>query len=245
MRLSLTIFAAMGLLALVGGCDQSTNADQTPAAVSRVVTGNGIIRGRVQFVGKPPAPKLLRNSPCCDGAPAEHVDETLIVSPDGSLRNVFVFIEGIGPTDGSARSPALLDQIHCRYEPHVLGVQVGQALRVRSSDPTMHNVHYVPRKNRARNLSMTGAGEETVVSFTHPEFIRIKCDVHPWMTAWVGVFENPFFAVTGDQGTFQITGLPHGEYELVAWHELLGRQQQKVAVGDEPIHVELKFGKAQ
>jgi hypothetical protein len=120
-------------------------------------------------------------------------------------------------------------------------VQVGQTLLVRSSDDTLHNVHYKPDRNRPANFGLTAAGAEKKVTFAAPEFVRVKCDVHPWMTAYVGVFETPFFAATGADGRFEIKSLPAGEYTLVAWHELYGRQAQKLEIADEAKPVEATF----
>ena len=204
-------------------------------------TGNGVVRGVVKFDGVPPKMATIANKPCHDGA-GELQEETVLVGAGGAMMNVFVFVEGAGTGDGKDRPPAVLDQVHCRYEPHVVGVQVGQTLNVRSSDDTMHNVHYKPDRNAAGNFGMTRAGQEKNVTFDKPESVfQIKCDVHPWMTAYVGVFENPFFATTDVEGRFEIKGLPAGDYTLVAWHELYGRQAQPLKVADEAKPVEATF----
>jgi plastocyanin len=239
---------AIGLLLIVGcvcsiGCDNDASSakgsDAAPPRV-QVKTGTGIVRGVVKFDGTPPKMATIANKPCHAGA-KEIEEETVIVGEAGALMNAFVFVEGAGTDDGSKREPAVLDQVHCRYVPHVVGVQVGQTLNVRSSDDTMHNVHYKPDRNAAANLTMTRPGAQKQVTFAAPEFIRVKCDVHPWMTAYVGVFDTPFFAATGVDGTFEIKGLPAGEYTLVAWHELYGRQQQPLTVADETKPVEATF----
>jgi plastocyanin len=170
-------------------------------------------------------------------------DESAVVNDNGTLQHVFVYLEDAPATgDGARRQPALLDQVNCRYVPHALGVQAGQTLRVRSSDATLHNVHALSQANRAFNLSMTRAGEEKTVTFAKHEFVPLKCDVHPWMTAYVGVFENLWFAVTDHSGTFEITNVPEGSYKLVAWHERYGRVEQEVWVGsDKPLDVMLEY----
>ncbi len=182
----------------------------------------------------------LANKPCHAGAP-ELDEETVIVGDGGAMMNVLVYVQGAGTGDGSKRPPAVLDQIHCRYVPHVVGVQVGQTLNVRSSDDTMHNVHYKPHRNEAANFGMTKPGAERNVTFAAAELIRVKCDVHPWMTAYVGVFENPLFAATGVDGTFEIKGLAAGEYTLVAWHELYGKIEQPLTIADGAKPVEATF----
>jgi plastocyanin len=232
----------LALVVSIVGCDgDASSADGSPVASPRdlpreqVKLGKGVVRGVVKFDGVPPRMAAIANQPCHAGAP-QLEEETAIVGDGGALMNVLVYVEGAGSGDGSKQPPAVLDQIHCRYVPHVLGVQVGQTLTVRSSDDTMHNVHY-----EKVNLSMRSAGEEKNVTFTSPDFVRVKCDVHPWMTAYVGVFETPFFAATGVDGRFEITGLPAGKYTLTAWHELFGRKSQPLTIEDETKPVEATF----
>jgi plastocyanin len=240
--MKLVVVTILSALCLVG-CDRASVAK--PAPLPRVVEGNGIIRGSVQLTG--PAPTMpeitISSERCCQGEPALH-EETVIVNDNNTLRNVFVYLENAPQTDGSAQPSALLDQSRCRYVPHAIGVQVGQTLNVRSSDPTMHNVHFNPQKNVAKNLSMTVAGQQVPTTFAAAEFIRFKCDVHPWMNAWVGVFDNPFFAVTGEDGSFEIKGIPAGKYTLVAWHELYGRREQQLTIGEDgkPLETMFSFG---
>lgn len=202
--------------------------------------GTGTVAGVVKFVGTAPARKEIVNKPCHDGAAGPLLDETVVVNGNGTLANVFVTLVGDGapPSDGSAGEPAVLDQVDCRYVPHTVGVQVGQTLVLRSSDPTLHNVHYTPADNPRGNFGFTAKGSERKVTFGKPEFIRMKCDVHPWMTAYVGVFESPFFAVTREgedeatAGKFEIARVPAGKYKLVAWHEQYGKVEQDVEVKD-------------
>lgn len=237
------IVAIIFLLACLG-CDPRSQASPGSAPLPKSIAGAGVLRGVVEFAGSAPEmSSIVANEPCCENDPPLK-EETVVVNANATLRNVFVYLEDAPALDGSEQPPVLLDQVRCRYVPHAVAVQVGQPLRVRSSDPTMHNVHYIPQKNRARNLSMTQAGQEVLTRFTHPEFIRMRCDVHPWMAAWVGVFENPFFAVTGEDGTFEISGIPGGTYTLVAWHELYGSQRQSVRVADgAPLQARFVFGK--
>jgi hypothetical protein len=201
------------------------------------VFGSGTIRGTVRFIGAPPPRETIPNKPCHAGAP-ELKDETVVVNADGTLANVFVYLASAPASDGSDRPAELLDQKDCRYVPHVVGVQSGQTLRIRSSDGqgTLHNVHYAPQKNPAANFGLTAAGAEKSVKFDQAEFIRVKCDVHPWMTAYIGVFPSPFFAATSEKsGSWEIGKVPAGEYKLIAWHEQYGAIEQTVNVKENEI----------
>ncbi len=183
----------------------------------------------------------IPNVPCHTGAPTQK-EETVIVSPSGGLKNVIVSLEGIGPGAPRSDTTAVLDQKDCRYVPHVIAITAGQSLTIHSSDDTMHNVHIDASQNPPVNLGMTAAGQQKSVSFARPEIMRVKCDVHPWMTAYIGVFENPLFAISADDGSFQITGVPAGTYTLTAWHELYGEQKVSVTVSDDkPANVELTY----
>ncbi|HVT88714.1 MAG TPA: hypothetical protein VHD56_07685 [Tepidisphaeraceae bacterium] len=208
------------------------------------VAGNASVRGSVKFIGTPPVMQtFVSPEKCCQGEPPL-IEQTVVLNPNGTLANVFVYLEDAPQTDGHGQPAMLLDQVKCQFAPHVLGIQTGQPLRIHSSDPTMHNVHFIPQTNPAKNLAMTQAGAEVAVKFEYAEFIRMKCDVHPWMTAWVGVFENPFFAVDREDGSFEIKGIPAGTYKLVAWHELYGRQEQSVTLNDgQSIESTFTFGR--
>jgi plastocyanin len=201
-----------------------------------------VIRGKVILVGKAPVIQETATA-TCHGQTHPVMDESVIVAADGGLKNVVITIEGIGPSVPRGEPP-VLDQINCTYVPHVLGVTVGQELVIRSQDAEPHNVHLLADKNPAFNASMTTAGSERRVKFDQPEIMRVKCDVHPWMTAHVIVVENPFFAVTGDDGSFEIKNLPAGSYKLAAWHELFGRQEQSITLADDkPAEVSVTYGK--
>ncbi|HEX8342466.1 MAG TPA: hypothetical protein VF624_16305, partial [Tepidisphaeraceae bacterium] len=226
--------AAVGLLAiaLVVSCDTAAPPpDATPRLPVSAVQGNGRISGRVLFNAAPPRVKMLRNVPCCPGAPGELKDESVVVNANGTLANTFVYLEGGPRAEGSSLPKKSLDQVFCRYVPHVVGVVVGQTLHVRSSDRATHNVHYKPRYSPAQNFWMNAPGEGSDTTFKAAEFVKTGCDVHPWMSAHIGVFDNAFFAITGEDGAFDITGVPAGTYALVAWHERYGRLETNITIG--------------
>jgi plastocyanin len=223
------LFAAIVVMGVAFGCEEK---HVEAVARPQPVFGHGVIRGKVMFAGSAPVVRMIRNEPCCDGAPKELADESVVVNEKKELANVVVYLADIPASDGSARAPAVLDQKFCRYTPHVLAVQVGQPLRIVSSDPTIHNVHFSPAANPAGNYGMTAAGSEKTVTFSAPEFIDFRCDVHPWMRARVGVMENPFFGVTKEDGSFEIVKVPAGKYSLKAWHERFGDLDQAVTVAE-------------
>ena len=146
-----------------------------------------------------------------------------LVSQDGGLADVFVYIRG-GVSQKHLPAPAeepLLDQVGCLFEPYVMGVMVNQRFKIRNSDPTLHNVHAQPTQgeNKGFNLGQVGKGQVSKKSFLSPEvMVRFKCDVHPWMFAYVGVVDNPYFGVTGKDGIFRISGVPNGKYTIEAYH---------------------------
>jgi plastocyanin len=125
-----------------------------------------------------------------------------------------------------------LDQHGCMYQPHVLGVMAGQKIDIKNSDTTNHNIHPLPQTNQEWNESQPPGSDVKVQSFPRQEvMIPVKCNIHPWMRSYIGVVSHPFFAVTGDDGTFTIKGLPPGTYTIETWHEKYGTQDQQITVG--------------
>ena len=215
----------LGLFSL-SGCGDAP----APQPKQKVPAGSGVSRGTVSFRGERPAERVIPNSACHSGA-GPVPDETVVVGEGGGLRNVLVYLkDGPNAEVPPPASPSVLDQVNCRYVPRVVAVRVGETLRVRSSDPTMHNVHGLADKNPAFNFGMTAAGETKDITFAAPEVLRVKCDVHPWMVAHVGVFDHPFHVVSGEGGSFELTRVPPGTYTLVAWHEKYGSTEQQVTV---------------
>jgi plastocyanin len=137
-----------------------------------------------------------------------------------------------GKTFPVPKTPVVLDQNGCQYKPHVMGIMVGQAYKILNSDGILHNVHTLPKINKAFNRAMPATLKEATTTFDKEEAIfHIKCDVHPWMSAYMAVFTHPFFSVTGTDGKFSISGLDPGTYEITAWHERLGTQTASITVG--------------
>ncbi len=224
---SLTFVLSLAL----AGCSGKESAEK-PAATADTeplytVTGNeGSIAGTVSFNSPAPAPKRIQmdSDPACARTGQNAVSEEIVVK-DGKLANVFVYVKSGLPENSFAPSgeEVVLDQVGCRYVPHLVGLRTNQTLKVLNSDATAHNVHPVPTKNREWNESQYPGSPPIVKKFALEEVvIPIKCNQHSWMKAYVGVLKHPFFSVTAQDGTFSIKGLPAGQYEVEAWHEKLG-----------------------
>ncbi len=191
----------------------------------------------MKFVGKAPANPAIDMSeePKCKAkyttTPTEQV---VMANKNGTLGNVFVYVKTGLAADAkypAPTTPVEIDQNGCTYHPRTLGIQVGQNLDIKNSDPLLHNIKALGKKNRPFNISQPTAGMKTTRTFTAVEVpIPVECNVHGWMHAYIGVLPHPFFASTGAEGTFSITGLPAGTYTLEAWHEKYGVQTATVTV---------------
>lgn len=209
-----------------------------PTTQEIIAAGSVVAAGRVMFQGQPPNPQRFdtSGSPDCQALhPTGLYDDSLIVSTDGGLASVVVSLRAAGDRSLTGPTPsqfAVLDQRGCRFVPRVLAVAVGQPIFVKNSDPFLHNVHSMAVSNGNFNFGQPGINPGTrIAPMTAAERFTIRCDVHPWMRASVSVFEHPYFAVTGPDGSFAIPGsVPDGRYSLVAWHELLGELQTTIQV---------------
>jgi plastocyanin len=204
----------------------------------RVVVAASSITGTVTFDGKAPAlkPLTMDADPVCAKKHSGPVaNEMLVLGSGSTMGNVIVWVsKGLpaGKTFPAPKTPVTLDQKGCMYVPHTQGIMVGQAYRILNSDGILHNVHTLPKINPSFNRPMPATLKEATTTFAKPEPIfQIKCDVHPWMNAYIGVFTHPFFSTTGTDGKFTISGLDAGTYEITAWHERLGTQTASVTVG--------------
>ena len=194
------------------------------------------ITGKVTLSGAAPAQQKIKMAadPVCMQQHPQAVMSQEIVANNGALQYALVYVkDGV---QGSFPPPAqavTIDQAGCMYTPHVFGIQVGQKLEVINSDSTLHNINCQAKLNKKFNLAQPTKGMKTSKTFDQPEVgVPFKCNVHPWMTAYAGVFTHPFFAVTDASGSFQIAGLPAGTYTVEVWQEKLGTQSQKVTVAD-------------
>ena len=195
----------------------------------------GTIKGHIKLSGDLPGNSIIRmgmDPKCAEINRGKRVvQETVAAAIDGSLANVFVRLQGTFPQTPVPKEPVVVDQRGCIYHPRVVGARVGQTLQVKNSDDLLHNVHSLTGKSNAFNISEPKAG--MVQQFTMKDeevMLRIKCDVHSWMTTYIGVVTNPYFAVSNTAGTFEIADVPAGSYTIQTWHERYGPLTQTVRV---------------
>jgi plastocyanin len=233
-RLSLDCGIAFLFLGLVS-CSRNTPEPPVPEAYAVIDPATAsVIAGRVFYQGERPflQPIQMNADASCVVLHKDLVyPDQLVVNDDNSLQSVFVYVKaGLGSQAYSPpKEQVILEQKGCMFSPHVLGLQTGQALRIINSDPTTHNVRSSSLKNREWNKMMLSGTGPVEQRFTNEEImILVRCNVHPWMKAYIGVLRHPFFAITGKDGTFEIRGVPPGEYTIEAWHETLGSVTQEV-----------------
>ena len=202
-----------------------------------VAAAAATITGTVTFDGAAPAlrPIAMDAEPVCakkHTGPAPN--EALVLGTGNTMGNVMVWVSkglAAGKTWPVPQTPVTLDQDGCVYKPHVMGIMVGQAYRILNNDGILHNIHTLPKVNPAFNRGQPATVKEMTTNFAKAEDVfQVKCDVHPWMSAYIGVFTHPFFSVTKADGKFTLSGLDPGTYEVTAWHERLGIQKGTVTV---------------
>ena len=187
------------------------------------IVSAGDVSGKVTLKGTPKPEVPIDLGPSCGKInPGKPTTRHYVVGKDGGLANVFVYVKKEG-LKGSAKGPEpLLDQVGCMYEPYVFGLVTGQKFKIRNSDKELHNIHATPDPksgNKEFNVGQPPGTPELEKSFDNAEvLVRIKCDVHPWMFTYAGVLEHPYFAVTDKDGNYKISGLPDGQYTVVAYH---------------------------
>ncbi|PYR32973.1 MAG: hypothetical protein DMF92_00415 [Acidobacteria bacterium] len=232
---------ALALAATVAACGgkqetSSTSAEPPPGATKVDAATAGEVSGTVALDGAAPMNepiKMNADPVCVTKNTTPQFQETYQVA-DGKLANVFVYIkDGLGnyiydtPTE-----PATIDQMNCRYHPHVFGMRVNQPLQIINSDPTLHNIHALPKSNKEFNNGQPIQGMKMTHTWETKEvMVPFKCDVHGWMNAYVGVLDHPYFSVTSKDGKFDLKTVPPGTYTIEAWHEKLGAMTQSVTLG--------------
>jgi plastocyanin len=230
----------------VAGCGGKSRESANELPPYDPATATGRIFGSVTFEGTPPVMEPVRpsGSRYCVVNARNLTEQDVLVTKEGKLQNVILYVrEGWqGRSYSTPDDTAVIDQQKCVYVPHVLAVQAGQKLSILNSDDTFHNIHSQPKQNPAFNIAQQSKGVVNTVSFDHSEGpFRIGCDLHSWMHVWVGVFEHPFHATSGDFGNYEIK-LPPGKYEIAAWHEKLGEKTKSVEVtGNGSVQLDFSF----
>lgn len=241
-------FTAIAVPALLAGCGggggdtaaadgdaPAAGADAGAAAMTVDPAEAATISGMVMFDGTPPAATAIDMSdePTCAEkyTGAGPMTEQVVVS-DGHLANVFVYVkEGLSGDFPAPSAAVTLDQDGCRYKPHVVGIMAGQNMVIRNSDGLLHNINTQSSANRSFNISQPRSMESNRSFRAQEVMIPVKCDVHGWMSSYIGVVDHPYFAVTGADGMYSIPNLPPGDYVIEAWHEVYGTQTMQVTVG--------------
>jgi len=199
-------------------------------------TGTGRIVAKVVLSGTPPPPtRLSMNAdPVCakKHATGPAFSQTVEVGAEGALKDSLVYVkDGLTGAYPALTTPAILDQVACIYTPHVLGVMAGQPVQIVNSDPTLHNIHPMPATNTGFNIGMPVEGMKQTRVFTKAEApFPVKCDVHSWMSAYIAVFNHPFFGVSNDRGEVVLANLPAGTFQVQAWQEKYGTRTQAVTL---------------
>lgn len=237
---------ALVLFALsISGCRGKTDSsvasdDDTPSTTSARepvdAATAGSVAGIVKIDGTPRKMRAINMAavPNCTkmhSSPA--MTEDVVPGDNGTLQNVVVYLKGDFSrySFDPSNSPVTIDQKGCNYNPHVLALMTGQRLQVANSDQTTHNINAAPKRNRRWNESQSAGASPFTEEFVRAEIgIPVKCNVHPWMKAYISVFSHPYFQVTGEDGSFKIDNVPPGTYTLTAWHELYGVKEQNITI---------------
>jgi plastocyanin len=195
---------------------------------------NGAISGRVTFDGTPAKAHTIDMSqePSCAKQYAKPVlAENVVTGRENALENVVVYVSAGAPDDTAPSQPAILTQKGCRYSPHILAFQVNQDFQIVNEDQTSHNIHTLPSSNREWNKMQPPGSPPIEDKYARPEFIPVKCNIHPWMKGTLAVMRNSHYSITAEDGEFKLPNLPPGNYTITAWHESYGEQSQEVTIG--------------
>ena len=235
---SFRLIFLLGIAALFVGSGSRFAGPRNQDKPTYQTTGSeGKLTGKVSFVGQAPEPKRIDRSadPVCQADDQDLFTEDMVVSR-GKLANVLVYVESGDALEWyvfeAPRAEVSIAHQNCQLVPHVLGLQIQQTLKISNADATTHNTHLIPKLNPDWNQSQAANSEPLQHKFTSPEIdMPLKDNQHPWERAYVSVFSHPFFSVSGRDGSFQIFGLPPGQYTIVAWHERLGEQTAEISIG--------------
>jgi len=222
------------LFSLIGGGAVTLVAFGTTSTPIAAQGGTGTIVGHVRYMGPTPVLPIIRMGadPRCNKlyVGKRPTAPRFVVGTDGAFANVLVNLDGSFPATPAPTTPVVLGQKDCQYAPRVLGARIGQVLQVTNEDPTDHNSHSLSKAGNDFNRTQLINGKPFDFTLKAGELLRIICDSHTWMTAYVGIFDNPYFSVSGTDGAFTIANVPAGKQTVKAWHEVMGTQMQMVDV---------------
>src|SRR5271156_3195513 len=247
---------AAALAIAITGCGKKEDTNEQPVANSnakKVIDAStaGSVTGSVTLDGKPAPLKPINMSaePYCQKAhPTPVVPPEVVEGDKGALANVVVYVkDGLADYNfDTPKEPVVLNQQGCMYDPHIIALMTGQTFEVKNDDQTTHNIHPMPKDNREWNKSQPPGSTPIDDTFGRAETaIPVKCNVHPWMKSYIFVFKNPYYAISGKDGAFELKNLPPGTYTVEAWQEKYGTQDQTVTIGPkESKTVEFKFNAA-
>lgn len=222
------------LVAGVAGVTWLGWSQQTVSYIAREVSDGGVISGRVTLAGKAPTPKqlVITKDPEVCGKEPKYEEDLVVDDQTGGLKNVVVWLGDIKEGKAwQARAEAIaLGQDGCRFTPRVLVVPAGETFDILNNDGILHNVHTRSSENRPINKAQPKFLTRLRARFDYPEMVRVECDAHDWMSAWIAVAAHPYYAVTDERGNYDLENIPPGTYTLEFWHEKLGSQTQQVTV---------------
>lgn len=225
---------------LVGGSFMTVMDNGFPSALA--ASSSGVISGRVVFTGDAPAQKKIKVTKDNEKCGTEISSEELIVGADKGIANAVVSVVGLKGAPPKPASPATIDQKGCVFRPHVAIVGVGAPLDILNNDGVLHNFHTASTKNPPLNRAQPGFRKKMSETFKQPETMKVTCDAHPWMSAWVIVTDHPYVSATDNGGNFKIAEVPPGNHTIEVWHESLGKITKTVTVkaGEETkVNIEL------
>ena len=228
----------LGICSLfVGSSSRSAGLLHQGKPIYHATGSEGSLTGKISFVGKPPEPRLIDRSadPVCEGDNRRLFTEDVVVTK-GNLANVLVYLRSGDALEWyvfeAPTTDVSLSRRYCQFVPHVFGMQIQQTLKIAAGDATYHNTHLTPRDNPDWNQSQAPNSDPLEHKFMRSEIaIPVKDNQHPWEKAYVSVFTHPFFSVSGRDGSYEISGVPPGQYTIVAWHERFGEQTAEISIG--------------
>jgi plastocyanin len=205
----------------------------------------GAVDGSVTYTGTPPKMKpidMAKEPSCASQHATAIMNESIVTGPGNAVQNVVVYVSAGDPGSAPAAQPARYDQKGCEYIPHVAVLQAGQPLEIYNNDQTSHNIHPLATVNPEWNKSQPPGAPPIKATYEKPEFIAVKCNIHPWMHGYFAVLGTSHASITGNDGAFSLKGLPPGKYTITAWHERFGTQSQDVTIsGSETAKVNFVF----